>query len=187
MTNLHLRQPHHPIKPPEIRISTTNHKDAMNIPTHFSLVMALVFFVFSACQQYTTVTPPSATASQKRATFTSSKPTSTNVATPTTQLDPDIEEYTVYAALLNNKIKGENTKQVLIVDHTRIENQKLLERNLAVIQEEFSLAPEMLESFKERNQEPYPIQPNLILNLEYQLLSQEQIDELQPLDEASGW
>ena len=38
-----------------------------------------------------------------------------------------------------------------------------------------------------RNEESHPLEPTLEFGSDYQLLSQEEIDELRPLDEASGW
>ena len=90
-------------------------------------------------------------------------------------------------ALLESRFASENTEQVLIVDQTRVVKPELLKRNLAEFQNNFLLAPELVDSFMERNQQPHQIEPRLDLGLEYQLLTQEQIDELRPLDEASGW
>jgi hypothetical protein len=108
-------------------------------------------------------------------------------STPAPQLNPDIEEYAVYAALLESEFVSENTKLVLIVDHTRVEKPERLEGDLVSFQENTPLAPDLVASFKERNQQPYPLEPTMDLGLEYQLLTQEQIDELRPQDEASGW
>ena len=73
------------------------------------------------------------------------------------------------------------------MDHTRVEKPERLEEDLAEFQENIPLAPELVASFRERNQQPYPLEPVLDLRLEYQLLTQEQVDELRPQDEASEW
>jgi hypothetical protein len=145
----------------------------MYVTVRFILVLALGVWLCAACQVSGTPSPDGHT------------PASESTAAP--QSDSEKEEYAVYAALLESKFKSENTKQVLVMDHTRVNKPSLLERDLASFQEEFPLAPELVASFKERNQQPYLLKPVLDLGLEYQLLSQEQVDELRPLDEASGW
>jgi len=99
------------------------------------------------------------------------------------QLDPDIEEYAVYAAILERTFARWDTRQVLIVDHTRTQEPVLMDDFLENTQLEW----ELVASFKERNQQPHPLEPVLDLDVEYQLLTQEEVDELQPQDEASGW
>ena len=49
------------------------------------------------------------------------------------------------------------------------------------------MAPELVTNFTERNQQPYPLAPVLDFGVDYQLLSQEEVDELYPQDKASGW
>jgi hypothetical protein len=89
-------------------------------------------------------------------------------STATSQPDPDID-------------------QILIIDHTRVNNTALLESDLAEFQQNTPLALELVTSFQERNQQPYPLEPVLDFGVEYQLLTQEYVDELRHLDEASGW
>ena len=110
-----------------------------------------------------------------------------NESTATPQPDPDVEEYAVYNDLLKAEFKGDEIDQVLIIDHTRVNNTKLMEQDLAAFHEHTPLAPELVTSFKERNQQPYLLKPVLDFGMEYQLLTQEEVDELRPLDEASGW
>jgi hypothetical protein len=107
------------------------------------------------------------------------------IATP--PLDPDVEEYAVYAALLEGTFVFDNTKQLLIIDHTRTQEPGLMNDFLADFQVNPQLAPELVSSFKESNQQSYQIEPILDLNVEYQLISQEAVDELRLQDEASGW
>ena len=118
-----------------------------------------------------------------RATFIATKPD----PTPTSNLDPDIEEVAVHNALLASQFPGDNIDQVLIIDHTRVNQTSLLEMDLARFQESASPAAGLVANFKERNQQPYPLEPVLDFGLEYQLLTQEEVDNLRPLDEASGW
>ena len=110
-----------------------------------------------------------------------------NESTATPQPDPDVEEYAVYNDLLKAEFKGDEIDQVLIIDHTRVNNTKLMEQDLAAFHEHTPLAPELVTSFKERNQQPYLLKPVLDFGMEYQLLTQEEVDELRLLDEASGW
>ena len=140
---------------------------------HCILILALSACLFAACQQSTTPSPAS--------------PTPVNESTATPQPDPDIEEYTVYNDLLEAQFKGDDLDQVLIIDHTRVNNQKLLEKDLAAFQQSTPLAPELVASFKERNQGSQQLEPVLDFGMEYQLWTQEEVDELRPLDEASGW
>ena len=120
-------------------------------------------------------------------TLSSASPTLVNESTATPQPDPDVEEYAVYNDLLKAEFKGDEIDQVLIIDHTRVNNTKLMEQDLAAFHEHTPLAPELVASFKERNQEAYPLKPILDFGMEYQLLTQEEVDELCLLDEASGW
>jgi len=62
-----------------------------------------------------------------------------------------------------------------------------MEDFLADFRENTALAPERVASFKERSQRPHPLEPVLDLEVVYQLLTQEEVDELGPPDEASGW
>ena len=101
------------------------------------------------------------------------------------QLDPDIEEYAVYTALLENRFAGDDIGQILFIDQTKVA-KSLLARDLAAFQESTPLEGELINSFKERNQQPYPLEPDLDFGLEYQLLTQEEVDELRSQDEASG-
>ena len=102
-------------------------------------------------------------------------------------LDPDIEEYVVYNDLLEAEFKGDAIDQVLIIDQTRVNSEKLMEQDLAQFQENTRLEPELIASFKERNKQSYKLKPELDFGVQYQLLTQEDVDELRPLDEASGW
>lgn len=152
----------------------------MDIFTRISLIYVLGAWLIAACQQ------TSAPAARTQA-VTLESPTPTQSSTATPQLDPDIEEYAVYAAFLNDRFANQNTKQVLIMDHTRVNQPKLLQQDLSNFQEYTPIAPELVSSFLERNQQSYPLKPALELRLEYQLMSQDEVDELQPLDEASDW
>jgi hypothetical protein len=106
---------------------------------------------------------------------------------PTPPPDPDTEEYAVYNALLEAEFKDGEIDQVLIINQTRFNHTELMEQDLAALHEHTPLEPEMVTSFKERNQKPYLLKPILDFGMEYQLLTQEEVDELRPLDEASGW
>ena len=141
----------------------------MYAKVRFILMLAFGAYLCTSCHQGSTLSPGSLT------------PVSESTATP--QPDPDIEEYAVYNDLLEAQFKGNNLDQVLIIDHTRVNSAGLLEQDLTAFQEYSPLAPELVTSFKERNQQPYPLKPIL----DFQLLSQEEVDELHPLDEASGW
>jgi len=101
-----------------------------------------------------------------------------------------VEEYVVYNALLEERFAGGNISQVLIVDHTRVNRDndpKLNEQDLVEFQDNFPVAPGLITNFMERNQQPYPLEPTLNFGVDYQLLTQEDVDELRPQDEASGW
>ncbi len=132
----------------------------MNVTTRFILILTIGACMCASCQQNSTALP---------------------------QIDPDIEEYVVYNALLESKFASGNISQVLFIDHTRVNNQALLEQDLASFQSHTPLDGELINSFKERNQQPYPLEPSLDFGVEYKLLAQEKVDELRPLDEASGW
>jgi hypothetical protein len=125
---------------------------------HFFLILALTAYLCTACQQSITQQPNS-----------------------------DAEEYAVYNDLLEAEFKGDDIDQVFIINQTRVNSPKLLEQDLAGFQESTPLAPELVASFKERNQGSHPLEPVLDFGMEYQLWTQEEVDELRPLDEASGW
>jgi hypothetical protein len=145
----------------------------MYVFVRLGLIMAVVTWFIAACQPKT-IPPPAEVTPESRLT-----------AAP--QLDADVEEYAVYAALLEENFAGGETEQVLIVDRTRVNSAASVERDLSQFQEVVPLTPDLVASFKERNQQPFPLEPNLDLSIEYQLMSQAEIDELQPKDEASGW
>jgi hypothetical protein len=145
----------------------------MNVRIQFILVLVFGACLCASCQQNPTHTPASST--------------SVSTSTPKPQIDPDIEEYAVYNDLLEAQFKGDGLDQVLIIDHTRVNSTKLMEQDLAQFQENTPLAPELVASFSERNQQPYQLKPDLDFGVKYQLLTQEEVDELRPLDEASGW
>jgi hypothetical protein len=109
------------------------------------------------------------------------------VSSPSPQIDPDVEEYAIYNALLESEFSGDSIDQILVIDHTRVNNPGLLERDLNEFQENTPLTPELVTNFTERNQQPYPLKPVLDFGMDYQLLTQEEVDELRLLDEASGW
>ncbi|MFC2025575.1 hypothetical protein ACFLUC_00085 [Chloroflexota bacterium] len=160
----------------------------MYVRGRFILVFALSTYLCASCQQISTPSPTSSTP-VRESTATTIPATSTPLSEPATtpQTDPDIEEYTVYNALLESRFAGANIDQILIIDHTEVNSPALLEQNLADFQKNTPLAPELVASFKQRNQQPYPLRPVLEFGTEYQLLTQEDVDELYPLDEASGW
>jgi len=147
--------------------------DPMNARIQFVLVLAFGAWLCVSCQQNSIHIP--------------ANPTSVSASTHKPQSDPDIEEYAVYNDLLKAEFRGDGVDQVLIIDHTRINSTTLMEQNLAAFQEYTPLAPELVASFKERNQQSYPLNPVLDFGVKYQLLTQEEVDELRPLDEASGW
>jgi len=145
----------------------------MYASVRFILILAFGVCLCAACQQNPIPTPASST------------PVIEPTATPLP--DPDIEEYAVYNALLEAEFKGDDIDQILIIDHTQVSSAKLIEQNLAEFQEYVPLSPEMIASFKERNNQSYLINPVLDFGVKYQLLTQEEVDELRSEDEASGW
>jgi len=160
----------------------------MYVRVRYILILAFGAYLCASCQQISTPVPTTSTPVSE-VTATTSPATSTPLSEPTTtpQTDPDIEEYAVYNDLLASKFKGADIDQVLIIDHTRVHKTKVSEKDLTEFDEYLPLAPELVASFVERNQQPYPVKPVLDFGMEYQLLTQAEVDELRPLDEASGW
>ena len=107
--------------------------------------------------------------------------------TVTPQLDPDIEEYVVYTALLESRFAGDDIGQILFIDQTDVSSESLLERDLAAFQESTPLEGKLINSFIELSKQPYPLEPDLDFGLEYLLFTQEEVVELRSQDEASGW
>jgi len=146
----------------------------VNVKARITLTLAIGACLCAACQQSAIPSPAS--------------PTPTRLSTTTPQLDPDTEEYVVYAAILEGTFIRDDTKQVLIMDHTQTQEAVVMESFLADFQESTLMAaPELVTSFKERNQQSHPLEAVLDLEVEYQLLTQEEVDELRSLDESSGW
>ena len=125
--------------------------------TLLGLMLASLFLLSASCQH--------------NPFYSSESPVPVIEYTSTPQSDPDIVEYAVYNDLLEARFKGDEIEQVLIIDHSRVGNNKLLERTLAEFQEDVPLAPEMVSSFMERNQQSFPIKPVLDFGVKYQLLS----------------
>ena len=131
-----------------------------------------------------TASPQLVTNIEESAVVASDTPSSESTAS--LQLDPDIVEYAVYNDLLESEYASDNIKQILIIDHTRADPPRGLEEDVTeYLDNEF--APELVASFRERNQQPYPLKPILDFGLEYQLLSQEEVNKIKPTDEASKW
>lgn len=125
-------------------------------------------------------------ACQQEATPSAASPTPTQRPTETPRLNRVFEESAVYAALLEGSFIGD-IEQFLIVDQTRVNSTSHLEQDLAEFQENKPLDRELVDNFFGVNQQPSPLEPILDIDLKYQLLTQEEIDELRPQDEASGW
>jgi hypothetical protein len=148
-------------------------EDPMNARIQSILILTFGACLCVSCQQNPINIPASST--------------SVSAPTPKPKPDPDIEEYAVYNDFLEAEFKGDELDQILIIDHTRVNSTKLMEQDLATFQEYTPLSPELVASLKERNQQSYPLNPVLDFGVKYQLLMQEEVDELCPLDEASGW
>jgi len=129
----------------------------------FILILALGVYLCASCQQIST--PP----------------------TVMPQLNPEIEEYAVYNALLESKFASTDISQILFIDQTDTVSKGLIEQDLTAFQKSTPLEGELINSFMERNQKSYPLKPDLDFGLEYQLLTQEEVDELRSQDKASGW
>lgn len=154
----------------------------------FFLVLAFGAYLCASCLQISTPFPPTSTpVSEFTATTSPATSTPVSESTATPQTAPDIEEYAVYNALFESRFAGADISQILIIDHTWVINTELFEMHLAEFQKNTPLTPELVASFEERNQQPYPLKSILNFGVEYQLLTQEEVDELRPLDEASGW
>jgi len=144
----------------------------MNVTARIFLMLVVAASLCAACQKEATPSTPDQTA--------------TIQPTRAPALNRDIEEIAVYSALLKDSFKGD-IDQLLIVDHTRVPSSGLMNQNLAEFQENKPLDQELLTNFLELNQQPAALDPDMDLNLKYQLMTQEEIDELAPLDEESGW
>jgi hypothetical protein len=151
------------------------------------LISALVILLCAACQQ--NVTPSTKDQPTEPAPSdpspTSPKPADESADTP--QMDPDVAEYAVYNDLLEDQYADDGLDQILIMDQTQVHSPGLLEQDLESFQTNTPLSPELISSFKQRNQQPYQLKPILDFGVKYQLMTQEDVDELKPLDEASGW
>jgi len=114
-------------------------------------------------------------------------PTATPQPTEAPPLDRDVEESEVYSAMLNGAFMSDRVGLYLIVDHTRVNNPGLLEQDLENFQKDTPLETGLVEDFLAVNQQPSALEPLLDIDLPYQLFTQEEIDELHPLDKESGW
>ena len=136
--------------------------------TRSILILVILSWLFVACQQST----PSFTAVESTAAL---------------QTDLEQEEYAVYSALLNDEFSNGDIKLVLIMDHTRVEELSILQDDLASFQKNSPLTADLLDSFMEKNQDSHLLEEKFEIKLEYSLLTQQEVDEFRPLDEASGW
>ena len=161
----------------------------MNINTRVIPIFVISISLCTACHQGSMPTPDGLTPSGQ--STPQAETPSLDQSTPTQQLSeapqkyPDIEEYAVYAALIKNEFSGDYIEQVLIMDHTAGVSQELLELNL----KEWGITPDevVVESFLVRNQKSNQLEPNLDMELDYQLLTQEEVDEFRPQYESGGW
>jgi len=85
----------------------------MYMRIRFIVTLTLGAYLCASCQQGATPSP--------------ANPTPTKLPTATPQLDPDIEEYAVYGAILEGAFVREDTKQILIMDHTRTQESGIME------------------------------------------------------------
>lgn len=145
----------------------------MNVAARIILILVISASLFAACQEEIT-TPPA-------------NPTPTLPPAETPELDREIEESAVYTALLENSFIGDHIEQYLIMDQTRVNHPELLEQDLANLQKFKPLDKELMDDFLAANQQPTALEPILDIELQYQLLTQEEVNELRPLDEESGW
>jgi len=145
----------------------------MNVKARIILIFVICTSLCAACGQ--AGPPPTAS------------PTATPQPTDAPQLNREVEESVVYATLLTHSFKGDFIEQYLIVDHTRVNNPGLLEQDLENLQEYKPLKEGVMEDFLAANQQPSALGPILDIDLQVQLLTQEEIDELRPLDKESGW
>lgn len=139
----------------------------MHRTARFLPIFIIYAILFAACQQGSSLSNNDSTA---------------QVQSPLSQ---DTEEYAIYAKLIANEFSGEYVKQVLIMDHTDGVSQGLLELNLS--EWGITIDKETIDSFLARNQESYQLEPNLDLALEYQLITQEEVEESKPEYESGGW
>jgi len=163
----------------------------MNLTARVIPILIIIACLCAACQQSTTSSPDEPTttglSTQQAIQPSPDTPTPSRQPTEVSLLNPDDEEYAVYAALIENSFRGDWVEQVLIMDHTRVNSPELLEKDLAEIQEKKRLDKALVDSFLERNQQPFPLKPAFEMKLAYQLLTQEEVDAFRPLDEESGW
>jgi hypothetical protein len=139
----------------------------MNIKARIILILVIYASLCAACRQ--------------------AGPPPTPQPTDAPRLNREVEEMAVYATLLTHSFKGDFIEQYLIVDHTRVNSLGLLEQDLENLQEYKPLKEGVMEDFLAVNEQPSALEPILDIDLQVQLLTQEEIDELRPLDEESGW
>jgi len=144
----------------------------MNVTARITLILVIGASLCAACQQAASPSAPD--------------PTETLEPTEAPALNRNTEEIAVYSALLAYEFKGD-ISQFLIVDQTQLPSTGLVDEQLGDFQEKNPLDQVLLTNFLEVNQQPSALNPDMDLGLEYQLMTQEEIDELAPLDEASGW
>ena len=144
----------------------------MNATARIILMIVIGTSLCAACQQADTPSAP--------------EPTATLQPTEAPALNRNTEEIAVYSALLDHEFTGD-ISQFLIVDQTRLPSPGLVDEQLGDFQEQNPLDQGLLTNFLELNQQPSALNPDMDLGLEYQLMTQEEIDELAPLDKESGW
>ena len=86
----------------------------------------------ASCQQASTSAAAPTSENEPTATTISVTETPIKESTAAPQIDPQVEEYAVYAAILESTFVREDTRQVLIMDHTRTQDLVLMEDFLAI-------------------------------------------------------
>ncbi len=113
-------------------------------------------------------------------------PTSTPIPTSTPTLSPEAvekEEYAVYSALIGINYPAE---LIVIRDHTSpgLESGGL-DETMEYIQEEMSIEQELVDSFKARNDQSYPLDDAFTLKAKVILVSDADLHDI--FNAQSGW
>ena len=145
-------------------------------------------WLLAACFQQPAATMEVPTSPVQETALTREVPTPAVTAQPTAahSSDPDTEEYAVYSAFLNGNYAGQEIEQILIADQTEVNSPELLQQDLETVQENTSLSAGLIFSFLERNNQPQPLRPDLDLDLDYRLVTEQEIEKLCERDEEGN-
>ena len=112
----------------------------------------------------------------------------TPVVHSTTPTGPEVEEYAVYATVINELYVAEQTKLVIIKDRTGLSHSisKDLNRELELAQRDMTATSnDTIKDFQEKNQQSYPLDDSIRTKTKCLLIGEKEVEEI--YQDVDGW